>query len=290
VLLLATGCAPRRLTIPGADRAHVLVLRTLADSRAIIARATAGARAVVVGASFIGLEVAASLRKRGVGVDVVSPEAVPLGRVVGDEIGSHVRALHEQQGVSFHLGRTPVQIEDARVVLDDGSALQADFVVLGVGVVPRTALAEQAGLRVERGVVVDEHLRTSDPDIYAAGDIAAYPDARSGERVRIEHWAVAERQGQAVARAMLGRGGPYRDVPFFWSAHYDVTLGYVGHAQRWDRVRVRGNLAEGKLVCGYEQDGKVLAVVTIGEDHVSLQAEAAMESNDDAKLAALLNG
>jgi NADPH-dependent 2,4-dienoyl-CoA reductase/sulfur reductase-like enzyme/nitrite reductase/ring-hydroxylating ferredoxin subunit len=288
-LLLATGCAPRRLTIPGADRAHVFVLRTLADSRAIIARATTGARAVVVGASFIGLEVAASLRKRAVVVDVISPEPIPLGRVIGDKLGTHVRGLHEQQGVTFHLGRTPAQIEDARVVLDDGSALQADFVVLGVGVVPRTALAEQAGLTVERGVVVDDHLRTSDPDIYAAGDIAAYPDARSGERVRIEHWAVAERQGQAVARTMLGRGGPYRDVPFFWSAHYDVTLGYVGHAQRWDRVRERGSLEEGKFVCAYEQGGKVLAVVTLGEDRVSLQAEAAMEAGDEAKLAALVS-
>jgi NADPH-dependent 2,4-dienoyl-CoA reductase/sulfur reductase-like enzyme/nitrite reductase/ring-hydroxylating ferredoxin subunit len=286
-LLLATGCAPRRLTIPGADRAHVFVLRTLADSRAIIAQARAGARAVVIGASFIGLEVAASLRKREVAVEVVSPEPVPLGRVVGDKLGSYVRSLHERHGVTFHLGRTPAQIEEKRVVLDDGTALPADFVVLGVGVAPRTQLAEQAGLTVERGVVVDDHLRTSDPDIYAAGDIAAYPDARSGGRVRIEHWTVAVRQGQAVARTMLGLGGPYRDVPFFWSAHYDVALNYVGHAQRWDRVRERGSLEQGKFVCAYEQGGKVLAVVTLGEDCTSLQAEAAMEAGDEAKLAAL---
>jgi NADPH-dependent 2,4-dienoyl-CoA reductase/sulfur reductase-like enzyme/nitrite reductase/ring-hydroxylating ferredoxin subunit len=287
-LLLATGGAPRRLSIPGAERGHVLVLRTLADSRAIIARAKSGARAVVLGASFIGLEVAASLRKRGVEVDVVGPETIPLARVVGDKLGTYVRALHEKNGVTFHLGRTPERIEPQGVVLDDGTTLPADFVVVGVGVTPRTTLAEQAGLTIDRGVVVDDHLRTSDPDIYAAGDIAAFPYARSGERVRIEHWQVAERQGQAVARAMLGIGGPYGDVPFFWSAHYDVTLSYTGHAQRWDRIRERGSLEAGKHVSAFERDGKVLAVVTVGDDHAGLEAEAAMEAGDEAKLAKLV--
>jgi apoptosis-inducing factor 3 len=286
-LLLATGCAPRSLTIPGAELGHVLMLRTLADSRAIIARAKSDARAVVLGASFIGLEVAASLRKRGVTVDVVGPEAIPLARVVGDKLGGYVRSLHEKNGVSFHLGRTPARIEANGVVLDDGTSLPADFVVVGVGVVPRTTLAEHAGLTVDRGIIVDEYLRTADPDVYAAGDVASYPDARSGERVRIEHWQVAVRQGQAAARAMLGVGGPYRDVPFFWSAHYDVTLSYVGHAQRWDRIRERGSLDEGKLVSTFEREGKVLAVVTVGDDAASLASEAAMEAGDDAKLAAL---
>lgn len=288
-LVLATGGAPRRLPIPGADSANVHVLRSLADSRAIIARAKKGARAVVIGASFIGLEVAASLRKREVSVEVVGPEAIPLARVVGDKLGGYVRSLHEQQGVTFHLGRSPERIEADAVVLDNGARLSADFVVLGVGVAPRTQLAEDAGLTVDRGVVVDDQLRTTDPDIYAAGDIAAYPDARSGERVRIEHWMVAERQGQAAARNILGASGPFRDVPFFWSAHYDTTLSYTGHAQRWDRIVERGDLAQGKYACGYEQAGKILAVVTIGEDALGLEAEAAMEANADDKLRALFN-
>jgi NADPH-dependent 2,4-dienoyl-CoA reductase/sulfur reductase-like enzyme/nitrite reductase/ring-hydroxylating ferredoxin subunit len=287
-LLLATGAAPRRLPIPGADRAEVHVLRTLADSRAIIARSTRGARAVIIGSSFIGLEVAASLRAREVTVAVVSPEAVPLGRVVGDTLGSFVRALHERHGVTFHLNRKPERIEQGQVVLDDATALRADFVVLAVGVAPRTALAEEAGLVVERGVVVDDHLRTSAPDVYAAGDIASYPDFRSGERVRIEHWAVAQRQGQAVARAMLGIAGPYLEVPFFWSTHYEATLAYVGHAQHWDRSVERGNLDEGKFVTAFERQGQVLAVVCLGEDRLSLEIEAAMQAGDDAKLTRLL--
>jgi 3-phenylpropionate/trans-cinnamate dioxygenase ferredoxin reductase subunit len=243
---------------------------------------------VVVGAGIAGLAAATGLAERGVSVDVVGPEAIPLARVIGDKLGTYVRALHEKNGVSFHLGRTPAQIEPQGVVLDDGSTLAADFVVVGVGVTPRTTLAEQAGLTVDRGVVVDDHLRTSDPDIYAAGDIAAFPDARSGERVRIEHWQVAERQGQAAARAMLGIGGPYRDVPFFWSAHYDVTLSYTGHAQRWDRIRERGSLEDGKHISAFERDGKVLAVVTVGDDHAGLEAEAAMEAGDEARLAKLV--
>ena len=289
-LLLATGSSPRRLEIPGADAGHVLVLRTLADARAIIARAQASSRAVIIGSSFIGLEVAASLRKREVAVDVVSPDVVPLGRVMGEKLGTYVRSLHEQHGVRFHLGRRPARIETGQVVLDDGQVLPADVVVLGVGVTPRTALAEAAGLSIERGVVVDERLRSSRPEIYAAGDIAAYPDVRSGQRVRIEHWAVAVRQGQAVARAMLGDAAPFRDVPFFWSAHYDVTIGYVGHAEHWDRIRERGSLERGQYVSAFEWGGKVLAVVSVGDDKTSLEAEAAMQAGDEAKLAALLGG
>jgi NADPH-dependent 2,4-dienoyl-CoA reductase/sulfur reductase-like enzyme/nitrite reductase/ring-hydroxylating ferredoxin subunit len=287
-LLLATGASPRRLAIPGAERGNVHLLRTLADSRSISARAKRGARAVVIGASFIGLEVAASLRALDVSVAVVGPETVPLARVIGDKLGTYVRQLHEQHGVEFHLGRSPTSIEENSVTLDDQTSLPADFVVMGVGVTPRTLLAEQAGLQVDRGVVVDEQLRTSAPDVFAAGDIAAYPDPRSGERVRIEHWAVAERQGQSVARSMLGIGSAFRDVPFFWSAHYDVTLAYVGHAQRWDRLIERGSLEQGKYTVGFELGGKLLAAVCLGEDRLSLEIEAAMQANDDAQLVALL--
>jgi NADPH-dependent 2,4-dienoyl-CoA reductase/sulfur reductase-like enzyme len=286
-LLLATGAEPRRLEIPGADSDHVLVLRSLADSRRIIERAKSGARVVVLGSSFIGLEVAASLRARQVDVTVVSPDRVPLGRVLGDKLGAFVRAKHTEKGVKFALGRKPARIEASGVQLDDGSTLEADFVVQGVGVRPRTELAEAAGLKVERGIVTDEQLRTSDPQIYAAGDVASYPDVWSGARVRIEHFAVAERQGQAVARTLLGQGSPFHDVPFFWSAHYDTTLTYVGHAESWDRILERGDLEQGKYAAAYEKSGKILAVTCLGEDTLSLQIEAAMEAGDAAEVARL---
>jgi apoptosis-inducing factor 3 len=288
-LVLATGAEPRRLDIPGADAPHVLLLRSLADSRHIIDKAKAGARAVVIGSSFIGLEVAASLRARQVEVTVVSPDQTPLGRVLGDKLGAFVRAKHEAKGVAFRLGRKPVRITDSAVELDDGSTLTADFVVQGVGVRPRTELAEAAGLSVDRGIVTDEQLRTSDAQVYAAGDVASYPDAWSGARVRIEHFAVAERQGQAVARTLLGQGTPFRDVPFFWSAHYDTTLGYVGHAESWDRILERGDLEQGKYAAAYEKNGKILAVACLGEDMLGLEVEAAMESGDAARVAAIFS-
>jgi NADPH-dependent 2,4-dienoyl-CoA reductase/sulfur reductase-like enzyme/nitrite reductase/ring-hydroxylating ferredoxin subunit len=286
-LLYATGAEPVRLPLPGADRPEVHVLRTVADSRAIIARAERGGRAVVVGASFIGLEVAASLRARGVEVDVVAPEPVPLARVVGDEVGAFVRRLHESHGVRFHLGRKPTSIEPGKVTIDDGTILACDFVVMGVGVRPRLALAEAAGLRIDRGVVVDDTLRAA-PGIYAAGDVARYPDPRSGQPVRVEHWVVAERMGQAAARNMLGAAKPFRDVPFFWSAHYDVTLGYVGHAESWDAIEVRGSLEARDALVAYRHGGRVLAVVTLGRDRASLEAEAAMERGDEGALEAVV--
>jgi NADPH-dependent 2,4-dienoyl-CoA reductase/sulfur reductase-like enzyme len=284
-LVLATGAEPRRLEIPGADADHVLVLRTLSDSRRIIERARAGARAVVIGSSFIGLEVAASLRVRQVEVTVVGSDTVPLGRVLGDGLGTFVRAKHEEKGVLFRLESKPSRITATSVELEDGSQLPCDFVVLGVGVRPRTELAEAAGLAVERGIVTDERLRTSDPSIYAVGDVASYPDAWSGARVRIEHFAVAERQGQAVARSLLGRGAPFRDVPFFWSAHYDTTLSYVGHAEDWDRILERGRLDSGKYAAAYEKDGKILAVACLGEDTLGLKISAAMARGDAALVA-----
>ena len=287
-LLLATGAQPRSLPIEGAGLPHVFRLRTLADSKAIIARAERARTAAVIGSSFIGLEVAASLRHRGLDVTVVGREKVPLERVLGPEIGQFVRRLHEANGVAFRLGDSPRTIREDRVDLASGQSIEAELVVLGVGVAPRTALAEKAGLRVEDGIVVDEHLRASAPGVYAAGDVARYPEHVSGEPARIEHWALAERQGQAVARAMLGIGGPFRDVPFFWSQHYDVTISYVGHASSWDTVELRGDLDARDAEAIYRRKGRVLAVATVGRDRASLAVEAALEQGDRNALEAVL--
>jgi NADPH-dependent 2,4-dienoyl-CoA reductase/sulfur reductase-like enzyme/nitrite reductase/ring-hydroxylating ferredoxin subunit len=274
-LLLATGSAPIRLPASVAQ-GEVYYLRTFADSKAILAAANQAKRAVVIGASFIGLEVAASLRTRGLDVDVVAPELIPLERVLGAELGRFVRDKHEAQGVRFHLGRTISRI-DGTVTLDDGSKLSADLVVAGIGVRPVTDLAEAAGLEVDQGILVDEYLQTSVPGIYAAGDLARWPYADTGERVRIEHWVVAQRQGAAVARNMLGRQEPYRDVPFFWSAHYDVVIAYVGNTTSWDKLEIEGELAATDCMVRYIRGGRTVAAASIFRDRESLQIEADIE-------------
>jgi apoptosis-inducing factor 3 len=277
--LLATGALPVRLPIPGAERA--LLLRTLDDSRAIIERARG--RVVVIGASFIGLEVAAALNTRGVEVHVIGREAMPLERVLGPVLGELVRSVHAKRGVHFHLEASPTSIDDKGVVVN-GEHLAADLVVMGVGVQPDLALAQQTGVAIDRGVVVDAQMRTSVPGIWAAGDIARFPYAPTGERVRIEHWVVAQQQGQAAARSMLGKGAPFTAIPFFWSAHYDLTINYVGHAESFDSSEVVGNPAERDCAVAYRRDGKTLAVATIGRDIVSLRAEAALERGEEPTL------
>jgi apoptosis-inducing factor 3 len=284
-LLLATGGEPNRLTVPGADLGHVHYLRTLADSRAIIEASKGKKRAVVVGSSFIGLEAAASLRTRGLEVHVVAPEARPLESVMGIEIGSFVRALHEEHGVVFHLEDTVRTIEKSKVTLASGATLAADVVVAGIGVKPRVELAEKAGLTVDRGIVVDEYLETSAPGVFAAGDIARWPDRHSGQKVRVEHWVVAERLGQIAAKNILGQKVPCTIVPFFWSQHYDVGISYVGHAKRWDRTDISGSVAQKDCTVALRAGPKTLAVITIGRDKESLEAEVAFEHDDEKRLA-----
>jgi NADPH-dependent 2,4-dienoyl-CoA reductase/sulfur reductase-like enzyme/nitrite reductase/ring-hydroxylating ferredoxin subunit len=287
-LLLATGSEPVRLPVAGAELPHVKTLRTLADSQAIIAAAEKARRVVVIGSSFIGLEVAASLRARNLEVQVVGRERVPLERVMGMQVGQFVRRLHEEQGVRFHLEANLGAIHADAVELEGGMRLAADFVVMGVGVKPRVDLARQAGLEVDNGIVVDSHLRASAPDVWAAGDVARYPEARLGTRIRVEHWQAAERQGQSVATDMLGLGGPFNDVPFFWSQHYDVTLSYIGHADGEAEIEVLGSLERRDATVVYRRAAKVAAVLTVGRDHQSLEFESALERKDDAAIDALL--
>jgi len=277
-LLLATGADPITLPIPGAQDERVRYLRSFADSRAIVERAATATHVVVAGASFIGLEVAASLRARGIAVDVVAPEKTPLERILGADVGRVVQSLHEKQGVTFHLGQTVERIEGRTVTLSGGGAIECDFVVMGVGVRPSVSLAEQAGLAMDRGIAVNEYLETSVPGVYAAGDVARWPDPHTGDRIRVEHWVVAERQGQAAACNMLGARERFDAVPFFWSRHYDATVNYVGHAEKWDEVSVDGSLEALDCTIEYRRGGKTLAVATIGRDLASLEAEARMEA------------
>jgi apoptosis-inducing factor 3 len=277
-LLLATGASPVRLP-PDMDRGSpaVYYLRSFADSKAIIAAAAKAKRVVILGASFIGLEVAASLRARNLDVHVVAPDARPLERVMGPELGDFIRRLHEEHGVGFHLSQKTKQIGDGTVTLESGERLAADFVVAGIGVRPNIELAERAGLAVDKGVLVDEHLQTNAPGVFAAGDIARWPDPHTGERIRVEHWVVAQRQGQAAARSILGEKEPFTAVPFFWSQHYDVPINYVGHGERWDRIEVDGNIDARDCALRFVRAGRTLAVATIYRDRESLEVEVEME-------------
>ena len=278
-LLLATGADPIRLDTPGAGLPHVHTVRALADSEAIASLAANAKSAVVIGASFIGMEAAAALRSRGLDVHVVAPDDIPMARVLGDDVGNFMRRLHEHHGVTFHLGTTVTTIDVGRVTLATGATIAADVVVMGVGVRPAIALAQSAGLAIDNGVMVTAYLETSAEHIYAAGDIARWPDPHTGTRMRVEHWVVAERQGQTAARNMLGQKEAFDAVPFFWTEQYDLTLLYVGHADRGFTTSVSGTLdiANADFRVEYRMGDTLVAVATVNRDRESLSAELALE-------------
>ena len=276
-LLLATGAEPVSPSIPGARPSDVLVLRSLKDCRAIIERAKTARRAVVLGASFIGLEVAASLSARNIEVHVVAPEERPMEKILGPDFSRLVQAIHESHGIVFHLGDTASGIEGKRVTLSGGAVLEADLIVAGLGVRPRLALAEAAGLKIDRGVAVDAFLETSVAGVFAAGDIARWPDRLTGEAIRVEHWVVAERQGQTAALNMLGERERFDAVPFFWSQHYDMPINYVGHAEKLGRTRHEGDIAGKDGLVRMRRAGRTLAVASVFRDLENLEAEVSLE-------------
>jgi apoptosis-inducing factor 3 len=283
-VLLATGAAPVELKAPGADLPHILLLRSLEDCRRIIAKLFDARRVAVVGGSFIALEAAASLRSRGLDVEVIAPELHPLEKIFGRELSDLVVHTHRAKGVALTLGAKVAHIDARYLTLEDGRKVQADLVLVGVGVAPRLDLARAAGLLIDRGVTVNARLQTSAPDVYAAGDIARWPDPLTGESIRVEHWVVAERQGQVAAANMLGADRAFDIAPFFWTKHFDLSIHYLGHAERWDEVVVDGDVAERDATVHFRKRGRRLAIATVGRDMATLRAELDWETRKGAGL------
>jgi 3-phenylpropionate/trans-cinnamate dioxygenase ferredoxin reductase component len=290
-LLLATGAEPRRLGIPGADLDEVYYLRTVEDSDRLRERIERGGRLVVIGAGWIGAEVGASARQKGCEVTLVELSSVPLEGVLGPELGAFYRDVHADHGVTF-LGDTKVaRLEGSgaveRVIAEDGRALECDFVVVGVGVAPRVALAESAGLKIDNGVVVDERLRTGAEGIYAAGDVANAYHPLFKRHIRVEHWANALNQGPAAARSMVGREDPYDHVPYFYSDQYDVGMEYAGYATEWDEVVFRGDRAAREFIAFWLRDRRVLAGMNVNVWDVNEDIQALVRSGREADVSRL---
>jgi NADPH-dependent 2,4-dienoyl-CoA reductase/sulfur reductase-like enzyme/nitrite reductase/ring-hydroxylating ferredoxin subunit len=276
-MLLATGSSPVRLEGPGAEFRHVHYVRSFADARGILEEARHAKRVAIIGSSFIGLEVAASLRTRGLEVDVVGRSGIPMGSLLGPQVGSFIRGVHEDHGVSFHLGCSARTIGAKTVSLSNGEQVEADLVIVGIGVEPNTSLAQQAGLAVDHGVIVNEFLQTSAPNVYAAGDIARWPDPFTGEKLRIEHFVVAERQGETAARNMLGQGERFEAIPFFWTEQYDLGIAYVGHGAGWNSIDIEGDIRSRDCAITYRRDGRKVAVALIHRDRDGLRQEVEFE-------------
>ncbi|MEH2329673.1 FAD-dependent oxidoreductase [Nostoc sp.] len=269
-LLVATGGKPRQLDIPGAELENILTLRSFDDADRILAAIKQKGQAVVIGSSFIGMETASGLSQHGLQVTVVSPDSVPFKKTLGEEIGKLFQQVHEENGVSFKLGRKAVQFEGngkvEAVILDNGDRLQADIVVLGIGVQPATDFLEGVDLHAkDSSIVVDEYLCAAD-GIYAAGDIARYPDWRTNESIRVEHWRVAAQQGRIAAHNMVGKAVKFRGLPLFWTMQFKFPLRYIGHAQSWDEIIVDGDLQKQEFIAFYIKNNQVLAVATSHRD------------------------
>ena len=266
-LLLATGGRVRRLPVPGADLEGVHYLRTVADSELIASEMKGARRAVVVGAGFIGAEVAASARMSGLEVTILEMAEVPLGRALGTEMGRIFADIHREHGVDLRLGTGAERFEGGqrveRAVTSGGESVECDFVVIGVGIDPETALVERTGIKVEDGITVDEYCQTNVEGIFAAGDVANFPYSFLNEHIRVEHWSNAQKQGVAAAKAMLGVREPYAEVPWFWSDQYDLNMQYVGHASEWDEVVLRGDVAGRKFAAFYLKDGRLRATMAV---------------------------
>ena len=290
-LLLTTGAEPRRLSVPGGELDGVLYLRTIEDSEAIGARITAGGRLVTIGAGWIGAEVAASARQRGCEVTIVETLALPLVRVLGPELGAIYRDIHVDNGVQF-VGEARLEaIEGDRQVkavrLEDGRRIDADFVVVGVGVTPRVELAEAAGLELDNGIAVDEYLQTSAPNIYAAGDVANARHPFYNRRLRVEHWFNALHQGPTAALNMLDRHVPYERIPYFFSDQYDVGMEYSGYASQWDEVVFRGDPTSREFIAFWLLEGRVLAGMNVNVWDVNDDVQALIRARrpvDKARL------
>ncbi|MBG4687998.1 FAD-dependent oxidoreductase [Pseudomonas aeruginosa] len=275
-LLIATGAEPRRLPIPGFELPNVFVLRSLAEARSIIDASQGATSVALVGAGFIGMEVAAALRARGLRVHVVAPEEVPLERVLGREVGGFITGLHQEQGVLFHLRAAAKGFDGKTLTLADGARISADLLIVGAGVVPRTELAATAGFAVQDGILVDTYLQTSVAGHFAAGDVARY--RYGADLIRVEHWVHAQRQGQAAAANMLGAAQAFTDVPYFWTHHYGLDLRYSGYAHGWDEVRIDGTLTQRDFTARYFRAGVLVAAASVGRDLENLTIEAALQA------------
>ncbi|TLX22681.1 FAD-dependent oxidoreductase [Thermomonas fusca] len=271
-LLLATGAEASRIPLPRFDLPNVFTLRTLADADALL-RGIADAHAIaVIGSGFIGMEAASALRARGLAVHVVTPEALPLERILGAQLAQHLLGLHQSHGVQFHLQTQAEHFDGSHLRLASGDTLPVDALLVGIGVRPRIQLADAAGLRIQNGIVVDDRLRTAVAGVYAAGDVARYP--HGGGMARVEHWVHAQRQGQCVADNMLGLDRAFNDPPFFWTHHYGIDLRHLGHGTGWNRVEVDGDPAANDCLARYYRDDVLVAAAAIGRDRALLALQA----------------
>jgi len=290
--LLATGGTAVKIEIGGIDLPHVHFLRSFVDCKKLVKDLDKEKNVVIIGAGFIGLEAAAAMKARGMNVTIVAPSQYPLEHAVGVDVGKFLKAHHEKHGIRFRLGSgsSAKKISKDKVFLRDGSTVSADLVLVATGIKPNTQFAQEAGITVDNGILVNDFLETNAPDVFAAGDVARYKSIFSDDPIRIEHWVVAQRQGQMAALNMMGKKEKYADIPFFWSQQFDLVMNYVGHAPMTTRAQVYGSLENHDCAVAYWDGSVVRAVLTIGRDKQNLEIEKAFEENNQVQLVRLLEG